>query len=138
MLIRVILIAAVLATLVYFVRSQHGHRIRAHKRIAFIAFLALNAYAVLRPEDVMWVAVKLGVGRGADLVLYLLVVCFIFTTLNFYLRQRQLEQQLTEVTRVLALRDAEQRNAGRDGAGEDAPAEGVQAIPRQSPASVTL
>jgi hypothetical protein len=123
MLIRLILLAAVVATLIFFVRSQHGQRLRAHKRIAFFAFLALNAYAVLRPEDVMWVAVQLGVGRGADLVLYLLVVCFIFTTLNLYLRQRELEQRLTDVTRALALRDAERDEiAEAERASEDVPA----------------
>jgi hypothetical protein len=106
MWIRVLLLACVVATLVLFVRGQHGQRLRANKRIAFFAFLAVNAYAVLRPEDVMWVAVKLGVGRGADLVLYLLVVCFVFSTLNMYLRQRQLEQRLADVTRALALQQA--------------------------------
>jgi small membrane protein len=110
MWIRVILLACVVATLVLFVRGQHGQRLRANKRIAFFAFLAVNAYAVLRPEDVMTLAIKLGVGRGADLVLYLLVVCFIFATLNMYLRQRQLEQRLADVTRALALREAESFN----------------------------
>ena len=118
MLIRAILLAAVVATLIMFVRGQHGQRVRANKRIAFFVFLAVNAYAVLRPEDVTALAVRVGVGRGADLVLYVLVVCFVFTALNLYLQQRQLERRLTDMARALALHQAEASNMGLRAADE--------------------
>jgi hypothetical protein len=108
--IQVLLLFAVVCALLYFVRGQHGVRVRAGKRLGFVAFLIVNAYAVLRPDDVTWVAKRVGVGRGADLVLYLTVVSFVFAVLNFYQRTKDQERRLTDLARAVALRDAEIAN----------------------------
>lgn len=86
---------------------------QAGKRIGFFLFVALNAYAVLFPRHVTWAANLVGIGRGADLVLYLLVVAFVFGMLNTYLRFRGANQQLTELARTVALREAELVNRQR-------------------------
>jgi len=112
-LIQVALLASVLGFLVLFVRSRHGVRMRASKRVAFFAFLILNVYAILRPEDVTRVAHVLGVGRGTDLLLYLLIVTFVFAVINFYLRTKETERKITDLARAVALRDAERRNQDR-------------------------
>ncbi|MGH3712368.1 MAG: DUF2304 domain-containing protein [Micromonosporaceae bacterium] len=113
MVIQVLLLIAVAGLLLGFIRWQHGVRLQASKRLAFFAFLAVNVWAVLRPDDVTWVASKVGVGRGADLVLYLLVVAFIFVVLNFYLRFRDLGERFTDLARAVALREAELTNRER-------------------------
>lgn len=113
MLIQVLLLLSVVVLLVVFVRSTHGVRIRAGKRIGLIAFALLNVYAVLRPEDVTVLARWLGVGRGTDLVLYALVVAFLVGMLNYYLRFQGVDRQLTELARTLAVREAELVNRER-------------------------
>jgi hypothetical protein len=113
MWIKIVLLAAVALLLVYFVRREHGVRLQANKRLAFFAFLIANAYAVLRPDDVSYLANLVGVGRGADLVLYLLVVAFVFAVVNFYLRMREAERRLTDLARAIALREAEMVNRER-------------------------
>lgn len=113
MMIQFLLLAAVAVMLLGFIRWQHGVRLQASKRLAFFGFLALNVWAVLRPEDVTYVAQRLGVGRGADLLLYLLVVAFVFVVLNFYLRFRDMGERFTELARSVALRDAELVNRER-------------------------
>src|SRR6266511_3291965 len=113
MLIQILLLLCVGTLLIVFVRSRHGVRLQASKRIGFVLFLIANVYGVLRPEDVTRVAHLLGVGRGADLVLYALVAAFTFAVINFYLRQRELNQRITELARAVALRDAEQLNRER-------------------------
>lgn len=110
MIVQIILILAALGAVVYFVRRAHNVRIRASKRIAFFAFIVVNVYAVLRPDDTTWVAQQIGVGRGTDLVVYLLVVAFVFGMLNTYLRQREISNHLTDLARTVALRDAELAN----------------------------
>jgi hypothetical protein len=112
-LIQVTLIAAVVGMLIAFVRIQDGVRMKASKRLAFVAFLMLNVYAVLFPEHVTAVAKLFGVQRGADLLLYLLIVAFTFTVLHFYLRLRESEQRVTELARAVAVRDAEVLNRER-------------------------
>jgi hypothetical protein len=110
MVIQFLLLLAVVASLTYFIRRQHGVRLQAGKRLAFVAFLFFAAYAVVRPDDVTWVAHRVGVGRGADLVLYATVVAFVFVVINFYLRTREMERRITDLARAVALRDAEITN----------------------------
>ncbi|MGH3512804.1 MAG: DUF2304 domain-containing protein [Pseudonocardiaceae bacterium] len=113
MIVQVLLVLAALGALVYFVRLAHNVHIRASKRIAFFAFIVVNIYAVLRPDDMTWTAQQIGVGRGTDLVVYLLVVAFVFGMLNTYLRQREISNHLTDLARTVALRDAELTNRDR-------------------------
>ena len=113
MWIKLLLLAGVLLTLVWFVRSEHTLRMRASKKLAFFAFVLLNVYAVLRPDDLSMVAHWVGVGRGADLLLYLLAIGVIFIALNFYLRVRQLERALTDLAREMAVREGETFNRQR-------------------------
>lgn len=113
MLIKILLLLAAGVLLLGFVRWQHGVRLQAGKRLGFFAFLALNVWAVLRPDDLTVVAQQLGVGRGADLVLYGLFVAFVFVVLHFYLRFRDLGERFTELARAVALREAELLNRER-------------------------
>lgn len=106
-ILQIVLVVAALGALVYFVRSGQSVGVRASKRLAFGLFVIANIYAVLRPEDVTVVARFLGVGRGTDLIVYLLVVAFVFGMLNTYLRDREISQHLTNLARQIAVRDAE-------------------------------
>lgn len=113
MLIQVVLLAAVASCLILFVRAKNGVRLRASKRLAFVGFLLLNVYAILRPDDVARFANALGVGRGTDLLVYLLVMTFVFVVISFYLRLKDGERRLTELARTMAVRDAETLNRER-------------------------
>jgi hypothetical protein len=53
------------------------------------------------------VAHVVGVGRGADLLLYLLAVCFLLTVTVLFRRIAELEQRCVTLTRTLALVEAE-------------------------------
>lgn len=106
-ILQVVLLLAVVGALVYFVRSGQSVGVRASKRLAFGAFVVLNIYAIVRPDDVTSFARVLGIGRGTDLIVYLLVVAFVFGMLNTYLRDREISQHLTNLARQVAVRDAE-------------------------------
>lgn len=113
MLIQILLLIAAFALLVLFVRNRHGVRVAAGKRVALVVFALLNVYAVIRPDDLTTVAKLVGVGRGTDLLLYMLVVGFLSVTLNQYLRFQGVDHRLTELARVLAVREAEIVNRDR-------------------------
>ncbi len=112
-MIKILLLAALVIGLLVFVRRWYGVRMQAGKRVAFFAFIAINAWAIVRPDDLTWVANRLGVGRGADLVLYLLVSAFLLAMVNTYLRFREMDRRYTELTRTLAIREAELVNRER-------------------------
>jgi hypothetical protein len=70
------------------------------------ALLAAAAVAIVEPSLVQWLAVLLGVGRGADAVLYLVALAFLLVSFYFYARYVRLQRQLTQVVRHLALQEA--------------------------------
>ena len=106
MLIKTILIVAALVLFVFFLRQAHTARFQAIKRIGFMVFCLFGIIAVIRPDMMTWIANKVGVGRGTDLLLYILTVVFGFFALNTFLRFRDAERRLTQLARAVALRDA--------------------------------
>jgi hypothetical protein len=113
--IQALLIVGVGLLAVMFVRRWETSKTRAWKRIAFFAFALVNMYAVVRPGDVTWVANRLGVGRGTDLVLYALVLAVGFLAINTLLHFRALDQKITELARSLAIYEGVKLNTERLG-----------------------
>jgi hypothetical protein len=72
-----------------------------------VAFLLATVYAILRPRDVTWVANRIGVGRGTDLLLYCLAMAFFAWAVNTYVRFRNLEARFAELVRAVALQNAQ-------------------------------
>ncbi|MFL6116592.1 MAG: DUF2304 family protein [Catenulispora sp.] len=106
--IQVVLTIMALCLFALFIQRAHTVRTQAVKRIGFVLFIFGAVYAILRPQDVDWVAHRLGVGRGADLVLYMLVVVVAFFAANTFLRFRSLERRFTDLARAVALSNAEE------------------------------
>ena len=69
-------------------------------------FVIAAVYAVLRPDDTTVVANWLGVDRGADLIGYVLIIAFVFTTLSTYMRFKDLELRYARLARAVALQGA--------------------------------
>ncbi|MBM9467703.1 DUF2304 domain-containing protein [Nakamurella leprariae] len=109
-LIKIVLVIGVLGIAALLVRHHGTNRGGAYAKIGLGVFLVFAAYAVVRPEDVTWVAGLLGVGRGADLVLYLLVIGFGFFAISTYLRFKELELRIARLARALAVSDAQRRD----------------------------
>jgi hypothetical protein len=109
MIIQYALIGLMSGVLLYFLSNRNSMRVRAWKRIALVALIAVGIIAVLSPESTNQVAHVLGIGRGADLLLYLTVVAFVFVSLNVYLKFRDLEHDLAQIARSVAILDAEMR-----------------------------
>ncbi|WP_432522534.1 DUF2304 domain-containing protein, partial [Kineococcus sp. SYSU DK006] len=127
--IQVVLIVAVLCVGALLVRSTAGERHQAVRRILLGALVVLAVASILAPGAVTVVARAVGVGRGTDLLLYGLVVAFLGALVSAYRRQRALESRLTQLTRRLALDEAEppalararHENASWPGGGGPAP-----------------
>ena len=72
-------------------------------RLTVLAVVVAGLYFVWMPEQTTRLAESLGVGRGADLVLYLWVVITLALIVFLYLKIVQLSRRLTELTRAQAL-----------------------------------
>ncbi len=110
--IKIVLILAVVLLALFVLRRHGTNRGGAYVKIGMAGFVVFAIYAVLRPDDVTWIAARLGVGRGTDLILYLLVVGFAFFAISTYLRFKELEFRLSKLARALALAEAAERERG--------------------------
>jgi hypothetical protein len=119
--IQAMLVVALVGVLVLFTRREHGLRMQVGKRLAFVAFIAVTVYGVLRPDDLTRIANHVGVGRGADLLLYGLLVAAIFLVVNTGLRFRAVERRMTELVRAFALHEAEVRRPSSPASSSSAP-----------------
>ena len=105
-MIKVLLLLAGAALVVFFLSNRRKARAKAGVKIGFVVFVAFMVYAVLRPDDLTWVANRLGVQRGTDLVLYALVMAFAFVTVSTYVRFREQELRYARLARSVALQNA--------------------------------
>jgi small membrane protein len=113
MIIKVLLLGA-LAAATY--TLMHGRRtaltLLVRRAIALAAIL-VGAVAVLFPGLVTQVAHAVGVGRGTDLLLYLLCVTFLFTTIGLHMRMAAMHDRFVELSRRLALSEATRSHEDR-------------------------
>lgn len=106
MAIKFLLVASIglLAVFAASGRTRASHR--AIRRGALIAVLPAGAIAVLFPGIVTDLAQLVGVGRGTDLVLYMLVVAVMFLSVSHYQRMRDIEDKYVTLARRVAIDDA--------------------------------
>jgi hypothetical protein len=106
--IRVVLVAAFGLLLVGFLQSRNAASIRAVKKVLLVGLVVFAIVVVLQPGIADGLANILGVGRGADLLLYSVTVAFLFVSLNGYLKFLEMESRFAALVRAVAL--LEERN----------------------------
>ena len=114
MIIRALLLAG-LAAVGFFVFLRRN-KLPFHIVIMFL-MLGGGAAAVLAPEEALdSVAHALGVGRGVDLITYLFEAGAAFVLLHYYTKFVDMQRQITDLTRELAIMRTEQqeRSGGLD------------------------
>ena len=92
-----------LATAIQLVRRRMAPRIG----FAWLLLWIGAAVSIADPDLLVRAAHFLGIGRGADLVLYLSVIFSFAAFFITYMRFRRVDEQLTKIVRHIAIRDAE-------------------------------
>lgn len=105
-MIKFVLLLAGAALVLFFVANRRKARAKAGVKIGFVLFVVFMVYAVIRPDDLTWIANRLGVQRGTDLVLYALVMGFAFVTVSTWVRFREQELRYARLARTIALSHA--------------------------------
>lgn len=107
MIIRVFLIASIAAASWWLLQGRAtGHRL-AITRVGALLVAAAAVVAVLVPSLVTHVANLVGVREGPNLLLYVLIVVFVFTTIVQAARLRDLDSRIARLTRAQALLEAQ-------------------------------
>jgi hypothetical protein len=114
-LIKVLLIIAIL---VFGLLAFRGSRKAYHKvlwRAYVVLVMAVAAISVVFPSLLTRLANAIGVGRGADLVLYALVVTFMLVSVVLFRRVAELERRYTSLARSIAVGGARAQDRTDEG-----------------------
>jgi hypothetical protein len=106
MIIKLILLAALAAAAVKLLRGRRSALGILLRRSLTLATIVAGGWAVLFPGQVTELAQLVGVGRGTDLVVYVLCIAFLFVTIALYQRLNELHDRHVELARQHALLEA--------------------------------
>ena len=115
MLIKLILIAAVLISAYYLIRSTANAKSVALRRLLLLIFVIAAVISILFPDITTIVASWVGVGRGTDLILYMLLIAFLSYAVVSFRRLNEFERRITALARELAIAQA---NPNSDDSGQ--------------------
>ena len=94
--------------------------------LAWAVVWLATGLAILLPDLTIVVAKGVGIGRGADLVLYCTVIVMLVGFFMVYARLRRLRRDVTLLTRHLAIREAAPTSPTQPPPGSPPPANGSQ------------
>lgn len=106
MLIQYLLLACFGAVMLGLLRHRRSLRSVATRRLLLMLVTGAGIAAVLQPGLTTDAAHLVGVGRGADLVLYLLAASSVFVWAGTHLRLRQYDEQVVLLARRVAIAEA--------------------------------
>ena len=93
------------------------YRQRKIGTLAFLLWLVLWAGAatvIMFPNSTVMLARILGIGRGADLVLYTSLIVTLYLLFRLHVRLEQVNREVTQIVRALALREGGLRHSEND------------------------
>ena len=100
MIFQAFFVTLVVACLVYFLVLS---KTSAFQRLFVLFSFGLGIICILFPNSLNTLAQYVGIGRGADLILYTTTLYLFCVSINYYLRFKRQEQQITLLVRNLAL-----------------------------------
>lgn len=105
MLMRILLILTAVVGFAWVGSRFRKRTIGTKALLAWGVLWVLVAAVAVQPELASRVADALGIGRGADVVVYSAIVVLLALVFRLSVRIEQLDRDITAVTRELALRD---------------------------------
>jgi small membrane protein len=131
-LIQVVLVVLIALIVLHVVARRRQGDLRTLPFLGWLLFWGAAALVALCPEITTNAAHRLGVGRGADLIIYFSLVFLFYALFRILTRLERLSRELTDIVRSLALesRRLEELETARR-AGAEAP----QATARRRPTS---
>lgn len=87
-----------------FARYQEG-KLSAIATIFWIILWIAIEIAVWIPNSTTYLAQMLGIGRGADLIIYSSIVALFYLVFRIYVKLEDIEREITQVVRKIALQN---------------------------------
>lgn len=107
---QIVLIIALILFIVYVYRLRSV----LLERFIYLACALVGLVLVIAPDFSTRIANLLGIGRGADLLVYLFIIAGLFYAVSLRARIKRHEQMLTDLVRQMALQKPEQGKTNPD------------------------
>ncbi len=105
MLIQILLVLALALAFGLTWRRARQEAVSRREALAWSGVWIAAAIVIIRPEISSMIANTVGIGRGADLAVYLAVVVLLILTFNLYVQHHRLQRDITELVKKEALKD---------------------------------
>lgn len=109
-LIKTLLVFSLLLLAYGIIRPVRSAQHLAMRRLGMLFFIAIAAISAIFPQLVTLVAQYVGIGRGADLLLYGLTIAFFSTLATSYRKDAATERKLTKIARTIALKNVRHKD----------------------------
>lgn len=111
-IIKVVLIVVFAAFSLFLLLPGRGVRHVAIRRLTMLGLFAVAVIAVVFPSLINDIAQAMGVGRGADLLLYGLIIVVVGNSIVAQRRNRVLESEITKLARQIAITQSKTPTSG--------------------------
>ena len=72
---------------------------------------SLAAVGIIRPDFTTYIAQSIGIGRGADVVIYLSILIIFYLLFRTHIMIENLHHEITQIIREIALKDARKKTS---------------------------
>ncbi|MDD5342164.1 MAG: DUF2304 domain-containing protein [Patescibacteria group bacterium] len=105
MTIKVILVVLVVIILFGVFKRYRKQELSTKELFSWLIFWGLVIVAVLIPQTTDFLASKVGVGRGLDLVLVISVITLFYIVFRILRKLEKIEKDITKIVRGVAIHD---------------------------------
>jgi hypothetical protein len=114
-LIQFVLLAVIAVMVIHAISQKRRGDIGYPQLLGWLAIWIAGAIVVIFPDFSTRLAGKVGVGRGADLVIYVSIPALFYAVFRLLIRTERLNRELTTLTRALAMEVQRREESGRPG-----------------------
>lgn len=108
MIFQIVLVAFALFAATRTVKQYRAQKVSLHWLVLWNALWAVVIGVTLWPTSADFVAHLVGIGRGADLALYVAAVALSYSVFRLFVRQEETQREITKLVRKMAIADADE------------------------------
>ncbi len=106
-MIRLVLLTGLIGIAIFVTFGRDSAGLRASRKLLFLAITFSGCVAVLFPELVQDIADVLGVGRGTDLLLYIVTIMVLSMAVTMFVSKQHAERREATLVQSLAILQAQ-------------------------------
>ena len=113
MLIQYILIIAIGLIVIRLILKLRAKEIKSVEFFGWLVIWLLAGVVIVFPDVASYLAIQLGVTRGADLIIYISVVMIFYLLSRIFTRLNKTDKDITKIVRHLSLQDEKSNDSPR-------------------------